>query len=56
MRLDGKRWFYPYCERPDYDCVVYKYYFTGSLTATYPQDDTQWVSLRKKLFFNKGQK
>jgi hypothetical protein len=27
-------------ERPDYDCVVYKYYFTGSLTATYPQDDT----------------
>jgi hypothetical protein len=51
MLVTGWRWFYPYCERPDYDCVVYnKYYFTGSLTATYPQDDTQWVSLRKKLF------
>jgi hypothetical protein len=49
--------FYVYCERPDYECVVYnKYYFTGSLTATYPQDDTQWVSLKEKLFFAKGQK
>jgi hypothetical protein len=31
--------------------IVYnKYYFTGSLTATYPQDDTQWVSLVKVFF------
>jgi hypothetical protein len=48
---------YVFCEKPDYDCIVYnKYYFTGSLTATYPQDDTQWVSLKEKLFFSKGQK
>lgn len=49
--------FYAYCERPGYECIVYnKYYFTGSLTATYPQDDTQWISLKEKLFFAKGQK
>lgn len=48
---------YVFCEKPDYDCVVYnKYYFTGSLTATYAQDNTQWVSLKEKLFFSKGQK
>lgn len=49
--------FYAYCERPDYDCIIYnKYYFTGSLTDTYPQDDTQWISLKEKLFFAKWQK
>lgn len=49
--------FYSKCMKPEYAVIVYnKYFFTGSLTDTYPQDDTQWISLKEKLFFSKGQK
>lgn len=48
---------YAKCFAPDYYCTVAnKSQETGSTVTNYAQDDTQFVSLKKKLFFFPGQR
>lgn len=48
---------YAICDQPDYYTRIYNEgYFTGLGSVDYPQDDTRWVSLKKKIYFAKGQK
>lgn len=45
------------CVKPDYYVGVYnKAVELGGGNIDYPQDNTQWISLRKKVYFSKGQK
>lgn len=50
--------FYAKCKRPDYYCTFYnKDYVLGlSGNTNNAQDDTQFISLREKVFIAKGQK
>ncbi len=50
--------FYAKCKKPDYYCTFYnKDYILGlSGNTNNPQDDTQFISLREKVFIAKGQK
>ncbi len=49
--------FYAKCIKPDYGVVIYnKYFYNGLLAGGNPQDDTQFVSFKEKLFFSKSQK
>jgi hypothetical protein len=47
---------YSKCLAPDYYCTVRAqgYYSGGNIN--FPQNDTQWISLKEKVFLNKGQK
>lgn len=47
---------YPICTAPDYYCVVYGKGVVGGANINFPQDDTQWISLKQKIFISKGQK
>ena len=48
---------YAICDEPDYYTRIYNEgHFTGDGSIDYPMDDTRWVSLKKKIYFAKGQK
>ncbi|WP_119792034.1 PKD domain-containing protein [Flavobacterium anhuiense] len=45
------------CVKPDYYVTVYnKSVVYGGGNIDYPQDDTQWISLKEKVYVSKGQK
>jgi len=44
------------CNAPDYYSIVYAKGFEGGGNINFPQDNTQWISLKEKLFITKGQK
>lgn len=45
------------CPAPGYFVTIYnQYYFDNNFATTWPQDDTKFISLRKKLFFDAGNK
>lgn len=50
--------FYVSVKAPEYNCVVNnKSQIPGHYNnISYPQDDLQWVSLKEKIFYSKGQK
>jgi hypothetical protein len=48
---------YAKCKKPDYYVTLYnKAEELSGSNLNYPHDNTQWISLRKKLFMAKGQK
>jgi hypothetical protein len=40
-------------KNPDYNCIIYN---LEGANINNPQDDTQWISLKEKIFIAKGQK
>lgn len=60
--IDASQWIstgglFAKCKKPDYYVAVYnKSDELGGGNINYPHDDTQWISLRKKLFMSRDQK
>jgi len=53
----GNGGLYAKCFSPKYYCNIQnKSQFGGGSNINFPQDDTQWISLKKKIFFKKSQK
>lgn len=54
----GHNSYYPEAKNPNYEVAFYnKAYVFGEVYSTvYPQDDTSYISLKEKLFFDKKQK
>lgn len=53
----GHNGYYGRCKVPDYCTTVFnQYYFDGDGSTTFPQDDTKYISLAQKLYFDDKEK